>query len=483
MQAAQQVNKNPLGVVGPSSTLDGANRPPPPEDAMIFAGSLPRFKALVSEGCHQGADLANSLLFVVPFILPLARRSVAAAARSVLADCRNAAWLLRWLGSSRAPAALLAAAQARLLDAANGSSKGLHVLAIDSTQHGQQGQHTQNTFSRGNTKARPKKSKRKQKPVQRRSCHCFVFALLLTPAGLRIPYWLPFYTEEHCACFGRQHFSQADLAAQLIDSIPLPRGSRVVVVGDTAFEAKQVRKACARRHWLWVVPLNPERRLVGEEPRPQVLSLVEHLSVCDFRKVSFRLDQGELAKLARVSPKRSKSSKDTRTYWVHQRTAAIHNVGTVALLFSTKNDPNTPGGLKVQKVLISNALTATTEELLGWYSLRWQIELLFKEMKSELGMCQYKLGPFCRVVGWVNLCVLAYCYLEWSRWLNEQQAKGQDKPFWQRARTHDLKEKLRQQVLRADLEEILRLAATTEGQVILKDLLNKIGSDPAATAA
>jgi hypothetical protein len=413
--------------------------------------------------------------------MPAARRSVAAAARSILSDIRDAGWLLRWLGSSSAPAALLAAAQYQLLVAASYCPDRLHVLAIDSTQHGQQGQHTQNTFSRGNTKKRPKKSNRNQKPVSRRSCHCFVFALLLTPSGVRIPYWLPFYTEEFCKQFGRQHLSQASLAAQLIETIPLPEGSRVVVVGDTAFEAKQVRKACSKRGWLWVVPLNPERRLAGETPRPKVNSLYQQLTAADFRKVSYRLDQGELAALARVSPKRSKSSKHQRTYWVHHRTAAVHNVGNVALLFSTKSEP-TLCGVKVQKVLISNAVTASTEDIMGWYSLRWQVELFFKEMKSELGMCDYKLGPFQRVVGWVNLSVLAYCYLEWSRWQHEQQAKGQDKPYWRSLRTHDMKEKLRQQVQRADLAEVLRLAGMPDGQDRLKALLDLICDEPAVAA-
>ncbi len=141
-----------------------------------------------------------------------------------------------------------------------------------------------------------------------------------------------------------------------------------------------------------------------------------------------------------------------------------------------------PSGVKVQKVLISNAVGATTEELLRWYSLRWQIELFFKEMKSELGMCQYKLGPFHRVVGWVNLSVLAYCYLEWTRWQKEQQAKSQDKPYWQTVRTHDLKEKVRQQVQRGDIEEMLRLAGTAEGQERLKALLDRICDDPATAA-
>jgi len=451
---------------------------------MIFSISLPRFKAFLGDVSCKTSDWACCLLFITPFLLPTCRRSVAAAARSILNDVRDAGWLLRWLGGSPAPAALLAAAQVQLLHAARDHADRLHLLVIDSTMHGQQGQKTQNTYSCRNTQKRPTKSGRHQKKFHRRSEHCFVFALLLTPNGLRIPYWVPFYTKEHCALFGRKHYTQADLAAQLIDGLPLAVRAPVVVVGDTAFEAKQVRQACSRRGWQWVVPLNPERRLAGKQgQRPTVRSLYGQLNAQDFRQVSFRLDQGELAALARVSPKRSQSSKHQRTYWVHHRTATIHHVGTVALLFSTKNNPLTPGGVTVQKVLISNAVSATTEQLLTWFSLRWQIELFFKEMKSELGMCQYKLGMFARVEGWVNLSVLSFCYLEWYRWHQQQQARGKEKCFWQRLRAAGLKEKVRQHVQRADLEALLCLASTDDGQQRLRALLDQIGGDPPAAAA
>jgi hypothetical protein len=449
---------------------------------MIFSTSLPRFKTFLGHAQLKASDWTCCLLFLSTFILPTARRSVAAAARSISSDLRDAGWLLRWLGCSSAPAALLAAAQHQLQVAARTHADRLHLLLLDSTQHGQQGQHTQNTFARGNTQPRPRQSQRHQKSVHRRSCHCFVFALLLTPCGLRIPYWLPFYTQQHCTLFGRVHQSQASLAAQLIERVALPPTSRVVVVADTTFEAKQVRRACARRGWSWVLPLNPERRLAGPAPRPQVRSLYEQLTVSAFQQVSFRLDQGALANLARVSPKRSKSRKHSRTYWVHHRIAAVHNVGTVALLFSTKQAP-TPGKVKVQKVLISNALEATPHELLRWYALRWQIELFFKAMKSELGMCAYKLGLFQRVEGWVQLCVVAYCYLEWYRWQQQQQARGPDKAFWQRLRSAGLKEKVRQQAQRTDIDTLLRLAHSRVGQQRLSELLHKMGEDPAACAA
>jgi hypothetical protein len=451
---------------------------------MIFTTSLPRFKTFFGNFAGKPTDLTCCLLFIVPFLLPCCRRSVAAAARSVLDDVRDAGWLLRWLGGSTAPAALLAGAQDQLLQAARDQAQRLHVLAIDSTMHGQQGQQTENTYSCRNTKKRPAQSNRHQKKFQRRSEHCFVFALLLTPSGLRIPFWLPFYTKQFCQRFGRVHQTQADLAAQLIDQVPLAKGTPLVVVGDTAFESKQVRRACARRDWHWVVPLNPERRLSGPKgQRAQVRSLSQQLQAQDFCQVSFRLDQGEHAAQARVSPKRSQSSKHQRTYWVHQRTATIHNVGEVALLFSTKNDPRTTGGVQVQKVLISNALWATTEQLLTWFALRWQVELFFKEMKSELGMCQYKLGQFRRVVGWVNLSVVSFCYLEWYRWHKQQECRGQEKQFWQRLRAAGLKEKVRQQAQRIELEVLLGLAAADDGQEHLKALLDKIGGDPEAAAA
>jgi hypothetical protein len=188
---------------------------------------------------------------------------------------------------------------------------------------------------------------------------------------------------------GWKHQSQASLAAQLIADIQVASGSPVVVVGDTAFEAKQVRKACSKRDWRWVVPLNPERVLAGAKPRPKVSSLYKQLSASDFSKVSFRLDEGEHAALARVSPSRSKSSKHGRTYWVHHRTADILNIGRVALLFSTQTDPTTPAGVKVQKLLISDALAATPAQILFWYSLRWQIEIHHPDCPPRIGLYRY----------------------------------------------------------------------------------------------
>jgi hypothetical protein len=448
---------------------------------MIFATSLPGFKTFLGRKASSCADFTCCLLLVTGFLLPAARRSVKAAARSVRDDFRDPGRLLHFLLGSNSPAVLLAAAQHRLLLDARERSDRLHLLLIDSTQHTQHGGNAENTFSRGNTKERPKQSQRKQKKVHKKSCHTFVFALLLCPCGLRLPYWLPFHTKEYCELRGWRHQTQADLAAQLIRNLPLADAVPVVVVGDTAFEAKQIRKACAKRNYHWLVPINPERRLAGEAPRPKVLSLAEHLKASDFHETSFRLDHGELAAMARVSGNRIRSSKHQRVYWVHRRTATVLSVGEVVLLFSNQKGPEkTGGGVLVQKVLMSDALQAGTEELLRWYGLRWQIEVFFKEMKGELGMCQYKSRPFARVVGWVSLAVLSYCYLEWFRRQKEGQADGKQRQYWQRARTHELRKRLRQQVEESDVRKLLRLAGTRRGKKRLNDLLKNGYDDPVA---
>lgn len=74
--------------------MDGSNESPHPEVVMIFATSLPRFKAFLGDACDKGSDLACATLLVTAFVLPAARRSVVAASRCVLCDVRNAGWLL-----------------------------------------------------------------------------------------------------------------------------------------------------------------------------------------------------------------------------------------------------------------------------------------------------------------------------------------------------------------------------------------------------
>jgi hypothetical protein len=150
---------------------------------------------------------------------------------------------------------------------------GLFIFVVDQTYCTQQGQRGENTFRCGNYRKRPRKSNRKPKKTARRAGHGFVMGLLITPSGIRIPFATSFYTKDYCQKKGLDFRTQAELGAQLIRQLPVPEGARVMVLGDTAFEAQSIRAACAQRKFRWIMPLNPERVLAGAKPRPQVLKL------------------------------------------------------------------------------------------------------------------------------------------------------------------------------------------------------------------
>ena len=141
---------------------------------------------------------------------------------------------------------------------------GTYIFIIDATLVSQAGQKTQNTYSTGNRQRRPKKGRRyNQKKVIRNRCHSFTFGLLITPSGYRVPYQIPHYTKEYCAKKKIAHRTTAESAADLIRSLDLPPNAKVVVLGDTAYDADVVRKACDDRKYTWIFPANPERALVS----------------------------------------------------------------------------------------------------------------------------------------------------------------------------------------------------------------------------
>ena len=109
--------------------------------------------------------------------------------------------------------------------------------------------------------------------------------LLLTPNGTRIPFRRCYYTKEYCAHQGIPYRKQTELAADMIGELPLPAGANVVVLGDTAFDAEVIRRACDERKYSWIVSMNPERVLAGPKPRPKVSSLAKELTAGQFTAI------------------------------------------------------------------------------------------------------------------------------------------------------------------------------------------------------
>jgi Transposase DDE domain len=441
---------------------------------VIMDDALPGIKSFLQPTTLKPKAVAMVIRLVAAFTGHIGRMSAAQAAGAIRSQARHRAAVVRFLGQmrwSRNWAVLTEVAD--LLLQAESQQPGTWVFIVDQTYCGQQGQKTENTFSRANYRPRPKKGQRRQKKYAKRSCHGFVMGLLLTPSGLRIPCCRCYYTEAYCAARKEPYRTQTELAADLIRQVAVPARAEVVVLGDTAFEADTIRRACAERQWTWIVPLNPERVLAGAKPRPKVWSLVQELKAEQFTPIRLRAGQGPFVAQRRVARCRLGPKVKARTYYVHRERRAVHNLGEVQLVFSTKVKPEPGVSVAVQKVLVTNDRQRTAAAVLELYSLRWQIELFFKELKSTLGLHQYRFRCFRKVEAWVQACLIAFVYLEWyrARQLQQRKLSEDQRRWWHGQRTYGLCTAVRQAAEDHDLTHLFRWSGTKTGRKKLRKCL------------
>jgi hypothetical protein len=443
---------------------------------MIMNDALPGIKSFFKATTLKPNAVGMLLRLVAAFTCHIGRMSAAQAAGSIRSQARHRAALVRFLAQARWSRNWLVLTQVSdLLLQAESRRQGTWIFIVDQTYCGQQGQTTENTFSRANYRPRPKKGHRRQKQYAKRSCHAFVMGLLLTPSGLRIPCCRCYYTEAYCAAQKKPYRTQTELAAELIRQLAVPGPAEVVVLGDTAFDAATIRAACAERHWTWIVPLNPERVLAGPQGhRPKVRSLVQELEAKQFTPVRLTPGQGPFVVQRRVARCRLGPKVKARTFYVHRERRAVHSVGEVQLVFSTKVKPQQGVAVEVQKILMTNDLKRTATALVELYSLRWQIELFFKELKSTLGLHQYRFRRFCKVEAWVQACLIAFVYLEWyrARQLKRRDLTAAERRWWHGQRSYGLCVAVRQAAEDRDLTHLFRWSGTKTGRKKLRQCLH-----------
>ena len=355
------------------------------------------------------------------------------------------------------------------------AGKGKFFFMIDATLSSQSGRKTQNTHSTGNRKRRPKKGRRYNKrAIASKRCHSFTFGLLITPSGYRIPWQIPHYTKEYCAKKGLKHRTTAEAAADLIHRLPLPEEADVVVLGDTAYDAHVVQQACEDRGYLWIAPANPERVYEGPTgQRPKVRSRLKDWASLSLKTIRLRASTGKHAKYRRLSKWRVGPKQKPRVYYAYQEKCEVRRVGRVQLVFSTMK-PNlekaTPDNVKI---LMTNALDLSVSEVIEMYSLRWQIELFFKELKSTLGFAQYRFEKFSAVEAWVQCAILTVLFLEYERAkrLNDRRLSRERRRWWESQRLHGLCVAYRKECEGRQLKYLSERLKTPGGIAKLKRLL------------
>lgn len=442
---------------------------------VMVADLLPGLKRFLSplELCDKAQQMV--LRMIIAFIMHRGRMSCLQAAGMLRTEPRHRAQVSRFLARPRWRAQRLNEQLRERLLHHEATRKGVFLFIVDATLCGQQGKKTQNTYSTGNRKRRPRKGRRHgKKKHARKSCHSFTFGLLITPSGIRIPFQRPYRTREYCKKKGLRHQTTAESAAELIRDLPLPEGAEVIVLGDTAYDAKVVRDACDERNYTWIVPCNPERVLAGPKgKRPQVRSLVRGWSNKSLKTIRFVPANGKFAEYRRLSRHRVGPKMKSRTYYVHQEKRNVHSVGTVQLVFSTMKRKLKTATADDVKVLMTNNRTMSVRDVIELYSIRWQIELFFKELKSTLGFHQYQFQNFDATEGWAELALTTVLYLEWYRaqQLKRRGISEKERRWWRQQRTHGLCQAVRLASEQNELKYMAERLETDGGIRKLKRLI------------
>jgi IS4 transposase len=441
---------------------------------MIFRTWLPGVHTFLRPAQLPARSAGFVCRLVLTFCCHLGRMSATQAATLPRCEPRHPAAIGRFLGRQRwAKGDWMKPLRGALLRRET-VSEGVFFFLLDQTVSSRQGSQTPNTFSTGNRTRRPCQGRRYQtKKSAPKRCHAFVLGLLLTPSGLRLPYRRSYYTHDYCQSKGLTHRTQAELGAELIRDLELPDHARVVVLGDTAYEAASVQRACAARGWSWLTPCNSERVLAGAKPRPKVRTLLAEASAQRFTAVKVHPDTDPYARQRRWSASARDRRNPGRTYWVWRKQGVVHSVGVVQVFVSTTKKPHAGQPLHEPKILLSNDLKLTAREAVRRYTLRWQIELFFKECKSVLGMVQYRFADFERVERWVDLALTTYLYLEWYRWgrLERPKLSGKEREHWASQRTAGLCRAVRAERDDGELQWLEKRLATTAGSQRLRRLL------------
>jgi hypothetical protein len=99
--------------------------------------------------------------------------------------------------------------------------------------------------------------------------------------------------------------------------------------------------------------------------------------------------------------------------------------------------------------------------------------LFFKELKSTLGLDQYRFREFVKVERWVELCLITFVYLEWYRaeQLSSKALSEKQRKWWQVQRAHGLCVSIRQATEEKELERLAEYTKTPSGIRKLKKIL------------
>lgn len=171
----------------------------------------------------------------------------------------------------------------------------------------------------------------------------------------------------------------------------------VVIIGDSAYcskenikMVKEKNKSDIHRNWFYVFAI---ARTWKTEENKSIKNLVTYLP----------------RKLYKRTWIPSLTGSKRKVFWIFGKRIRLRNAGDVTIVL-TKKGRNT--GPRKTKILVTNLPGITARQVISVYQRRWSVEIIFKELKSALGLGQHQVSKDKdRVEKSLGIALVAYLFL------------------------------------------------------------------------
>jgi len=375
------------------------------------------------------------------------------------------------------------------------------IIAIDTTYHGTVSECMENLILMSRRKDKRRRSTRQ---------HAFLMGVILTDRGGRLP--LPrrsYYTKQFCKKHGKKYRTLNDLTALMLKEVKIPDDVDVTVVFDSAFDADKIHRVCRRRGFREVFPIDPNRNLAATDDadaKPiegeKVVAWTRTWDRHEFELIELQVENENHVFFRRRHVDNLRVKKTKRRYAAAARRVAVSKLGACLIVASYKENPKVellagqsadwwayharavPSPKKTKKVpsrwhgkvLACTDPSATARQVIEWYEVRWQIELLFRELKSRMQFGCYVLMKFEAVERYVDLLLMGLLLLENQRLHDMKRAGPPSKRAgepWVQARVTDRLRNLESMTNEWNIQQIEAALRTKAGRKRLLDELRK----------
>ena len=206
--------------------------------------------------------------------------------------------------------------------------------------------------------------------------------------GVVLPWRLELW--KHRKHAGKAYRKWTEIAAEMIRALPGTEGLKVRVLFDAMYLCPLVTKACEERGFTWFSTAQRNRKFKRPGGRHQAIA---------------QLAPGWIRHLGRhVRMERARR-------WVRMRIAKVDGelskLGRVRMVVSKRvGDP-----FRNLIAIVTNETGLEARKIVSIYEHRWFIEILFKELRNDLGLGEYQVLDEQAIVRHLHLCALAHLML------------------------------------------------------------------------